>query len=252
MKSALIGYTGFVGGFLESRMPFTHRFRRSDIELIEGESFDLVVCAGMPAAKWIANMEPEHDSENTDRLIHSIAGIQARTFVLISTIDIYQNDVRCTEETTPCPQHVYGKNRLRLEQFVKSTFLNHHIIRLPALFGHGLRKNALYDLINENQIEKINPESAFQWYDLEWLPGHIALCQKHGIREANLFTEPVSMRVIQQNMFPALKLNPSAPLACYDHKTSLAELHDGAHGTNGYCASADEVLNAMKHYVFAG
>lgn len=248
-KAALIGYTGFVGGFLATRMPFTHTFRRNNIEAIQDESFDVVVCAGMPAAKWLANQNPDEDTINTNRLIEALRSLNTQCFVLISTVDIYQGDQTCSELTAPKPEHAYGTNRLRLEYFVKSTFRNHHILRLPALFGEGLKKNALFDLVNDNQIEKINPTSAFQWYDLEWLPGDIDLCIKNGIREANLFTEPVDMETIRQAMFPDKKLNPSAPLARYDHKTILSAFHGGPYGETGYRASSGEVLEAMNRYV---
>lgn len=249
VKTALIGHSGFVGGFLANRMPFTHPFRRSNIDSIRGESFDLVVCAGMPAAKWLANQDPVADTENTDRLMSALSEMQADTFVLVSTVDIYQGTESCDEATQPRPDHAYGRNRLRLETFIKGAFKNHHIVRLPALFGAGLKKNALYDLMHDNQVEKINPDSAFQWYDLEWLPQDIELCVSRGIHEANLFTEPVTMKAIQRTMFPGKKLNPSAPLARYDHKTILPSLHGGAFGTSGYRASADVVLDAMNRYV---
>lgn len=249
MRSAIIGHSGFVGGLLSRRMHFTQSYRRSDIDLISGQSFDLIVCAGMPAAKWVANREPEVDTLNTDRLINALESVRAGAFVLISTIDIYQNDEICTETTIPRPEHIYGSNRLRLERFVKTTFPVHHILRLPALFGEGLKKNALYDLIHDNQVEKISPRSAYQWYDLEWLPGHIELCRRHRLSEANLFTQPISMETIQRRLFPGSKLNENASWARYNHMTGLPELHGGNAGTSGYCASADQVLHAMEHYV---
>lgn len=247
--SALIGGSGYVGGFLAKRMPFTRTFRRSDIDGIRDETYDLVVCAGMPAAKWLANQNPVEDSENTDRLMDALKSAKTDSFVLISTVDIYQGHVSCDEMTTPQPDHTYGRNRLRLERFVKANFPNYHILRLPALFGDGLKKNALFDLMHDNQVEKINPSSEFQWYDLEWLPGDIRFCMEKGIREANLFTEPVAMETIRRSLFPRIELNPSAPVARYNHKTILSAFHGGAYGETGYRAQSDEVLKAMHRYV---
>jgi hypothetical protein len=248
-KNALVGHTGFVGGFLAARLPFTHAYRRSDIEDIRGQSFDLLICAGLPAAKWLANQHPEEDTRNTDRLIAALADVQTERFVLLSTVDIYQDSESCNETTLPRPMHPYGLNRLRLECFVRNTFPAHHILRLPALFGEGLKKNALYDLLHDNQIDKINPASEFQWYDLEWLPRDIELCVRNEISEANLFSEPVAMETIRQHMFPDSTLNPSAPLVRYDHRTILPILHRAARGTTGYRATAAEVLHAMRGYV---
>lgn len=247
--AALIGYTGFVGGNLDKRMTFTHRYRRRNIADIKGNEFALVVCAGMPAEKWRANQNPNEDAENTDRLIEAISRVEAEEFVLISTIDIYQNDRICTELDQAQPMHTYGKNRLKVEEFVKDRFLNSIIIRLPALFGPGLKKNAIYDLMHNNQVEKINPKSEFQWYDLDWLADDITRCRANGVKEVNLFTEPVSMGRICNEIFPGTQLNPNAPFACYAHQTALPLFHGGHDGESGYVANAREVIDSMIKYV---
>lgn len=40
----------------------------------------------------------------------------------------------------------YGKNRLQLERWVREDFPDALIVRLPALYGAGIRKNFLFDL----------------------------------------------------------------------------------------------------------
>ena len=40
----------------------------------------------------------------------------------------------------------YGRNRLQLERWVREDFPAALIVRLPALYGKGLKKNCLYDL----------------------------------------------------------------------------------------------------------
>ena len=42
----------------------------------------------------------------------------------------------------------YGRNRYYVEKFVNSHFANCTIIRLPSLFGKGLKKNFIYDLLH--------------------------------------------------------------------------------------------------------
>jgi hypothetical protein len=59
MSSALIGHTGFVGGNLRRQGSYDELYNSKNIESIAERSFDLVVSAGAPAAKWIANREPE-------------------------------------------------------------------------------------------------------------------------------------------------------------------------------------------------
>jgi dTDP-4-dehydrorhamnose reductase len=249
--SALIGYTGFVGSTLMKKMLFTHLYRRTNIHEIAGQTFDHVICSGMPAEKWKANQNPEADNENTYNLIHALSSCKAKEFVLISTIDIYHGTTGCHEGIVAKPGHTYGQNRLRLEEFVKERFPNYYIIRLPALFGNGLKKNAIYDLQNNNQIEKINPASRFQWYDLEWLSDDIKTCIEQGVREVNLFTEPISMKTIADLFFSGIELNPDASFACYDHRTRSRTIQGGPQGEPGYRATAQEVLDAMGRYIEA-
>src|SRR5262249_30516687 len=130
--------------------------------------------------------------------------VTARTFVLISTIDVYPFTRDADEGLDPqgLPNHAYGTHRLQFEAFVRDCFPEALIIRLPALFGPGLRKNVLFDLLNGNQLELINPDSRFQWYPLERLPHDLALAQASGLRLVNLFTEPVPTRSILERFFP--------------------------------------------------
>lgn len=61
MTNALIGYSGFVGSTLLKQAQFSALFRSTNIHEIENGEFDIVVCAGAPAQKWIANRDPADD-----------------------------------------------------------------------------------------------------------------------------------------------------------------------------------------------
>ena len=52
MSSAIIGNTGFVGSNLIRQRHFDAFYNSKNIET---KSFDLVICAGVPAVKWLAN-----------------------------------------------------------------------------------------------------------------------------------------------------------------------------------------------------
>jgi len=150
MRDALIGYTGFVGGNLFRQHVFSANFNTKNIHEIIGESFDLVVCAGVKAQKWYANAHPEEDLADIQALIDILEKVEIKRFVLISTIDVYPHAVGVNEDTVidESQLQAYGKNRLYLEKWVASHFKDHHIVRLPGLFGYGLKKNFLYDLMN--------------------------------------------------------------------------------------------------------
>ena len=141
MTKALIGYTGFVGTTLLKQTKFDDFYRSTNINDIKGKKFDLVVSAGAPAKKWIANADPKGDQEIIDSLIACLDSIECKTFVLISTVDVFKSPNGVDENSVIDVQdlHAYGLNRYRLEQFVAKRFPQHLIVRLPGLVGPGLR-----------------------------------------------------------------------------------------------------------------
>ena len=149
MKSCLIGYTGFVGSNLDKQFKFDYKYNSKNIKDIQYKEFDLVICAGVRAQKWLANQYPEQDLKEIDSLIENLKTIKAKKFVLVSTIDIYKIPINVNENTRIETDnlHAYGKNRYYLEKWVMENFDDYLILRLPALFGQGLKKNFIYDLI---------------------------------------------------------------------------------------------------------
>lgn len=146
----LIGYTGFVGSNLDKQIEFERKYNSKNILDIKNEEFDILYCAGVSAVKWFANQNPEKDIENINSLIDNLKTIKTKKFVLISTIDIYSDLGDVDEDRIPnvLEQDTYGKNRYYLENWVKDNFQDYLIVRLPALFGEGLKKNFIYDLLN--------------------------------------------------------------------------------------------------------
>ena len=142
----IIGYTGFVGSNLDNQIKFDEKYNSKNIDEIRGKEFDIVYCAGVSAVKWFANQNPEKDIAGINSLIENLKTIKTRIFVLISTIDIYPEFENINEDTLPniSKQDAYGKNRYYLENWVKNNFENYLIVRLPALFGKGLKKNFIY------------------------------------------------------------------------------------------------------------
>ncbi|MCX7123506.1 MAG: NAD(P)-dependent oxidoreductase [Gammaproteobacteria bacterium] len=150
MMSALIGYSGFVGSNLLEQKDFDFLYNSKNIGDIRNKHFDLVVCAGVSATKWLANQNPEEDLLKIQGLIDHLQSVTAENFVLISTVDVYDFVDGVTENTLPNPalQEAYGKNRYFFEQWVSGHFKNYTILRLPGLFGPHLKKNFIYDMIN--------------------------------------------------------------------------------------------------------
>lgn len=149
MKS-LVGYTGFVGSNLATSTHFDGLYNHSNIKSAFGTNPDLLVYAGIPAQKFMANKFPEEDLAVIKDAIQNIKKINPKQLVLISTIDVYENPVGVDETTTINPETTspYGKNRYFLEEWVRENYSDALIVRLPALFGRNIKKNFVYDLIH--------------------------------------------------------------------------------------------------------
>lgn len=252
MTRALIGHTGFVGSNLSAQGAYNALFNSRNIEEMRGHSFDEVVCCGVSAVKWQANKEPERDWDGIVRLLETLEEVRTRRFVLISTIDVYPDPSTPLDESAELgglDNHAYGRHRLAVERFVSERFDNHLIVRLPALFGPGLKKNALYDLMHGNQVEKINPAGVFQWYPLDRLTSDLERAGAAGLRLVNLFTEALAMERLVGSVFPGAPVGlPTAPAPTYRLRTRHA---DALGGRDGYLMEAPDVLRAIASFVAA-
>lgn len=252
-SEALIGHTGFVGGTLGRAHGFGTCVNSSNVDTIRRRHFDLVVCAGVSAVKWLANKEPAADRAGIARLTDALAETTADEFVLISTIDVYPDPAGGVDEAAVIDashHHAYGRNRLELEAWVSARFARTRVIRLPALFGHGLRKNALYDLIHGNMVDSINPAGVFQWYPMERLWDDILTVRARDLSLVNLFPEPLPMSAIVDRFFPGAPVGEAKQQAPrYDLHTRYGAVFDGA-GTP-YVMGADAVMEAMGRFLAA-
>ena len=226
MTSALIGYSGFVGSNILHQSHFENLYNSKNIESIINKSFDLLVCSGVPAVKWLANKEPAKDLENINRLTRCLEKVSAQKVILISTVDVYPSPIEVDEDTEIDADilHPYGKHRLQLERFAKQKF-DTLIIRLPGLFGEGLKKNIIYDFIHNNCIEQIHKDSVFQFYYLDNLWKDIKVFLKNDLKLVNLATQPTAVWEVASEGFGFKFTNepPSKP-AKYDFRTKHSHL----------------------------
>lgn len=249
MKNAIIGYTGFVGGNLLQQHDFQDQYRSTNIHEIRGKQYDTLVCSGAPAAKWIANKEPEEDKRNIQSLMDNLLHTVAKQVILISTVDVYPEPTNVNELTDIDFNKAghYGKHRYELELFIKEHFPNVLILRLPGLFGPGLKKNAIYDFIHNNHLELINSKSVFQFYNIQNLWKDIMQAQNANLSLLNISTEPVSIKEVAQHCFSMDFHNqPSDSHAIYDVKSCYDDIF---RGRSGYLYSKQLILDELKQFV---
>lgn len=247
-NNVLIGHTGFVGSNLARQWVASESFNSKNFREMIGRSFGTVVCAGTSAVKWKANQNPEDDWRDIQALIEVLKNVRAKSFVLLSTIDIYP-PLQGLDESYECGlehNHAYGRHRLALEVFCQASF-DTTIVRLPGLFGTGLKKNIIYDLLNDNCLESINPSSTFQFYHLADLWSDIEKSRNAGLSTINLFPEPLLVSDIIKEVFPGKSVGEkAAPEAHYNLKTQHSDLFGGP---PGYIAKKSSILHKIKEFV---
>ncbi len=248
--SALIGYTGFVGSNLAVQYKFNELYNSKNIQEIRGKNYDLVVSAGARAEKWRINQEPKKDLDEINGLIDNLRNVKAKKFVLISTVDVYSNPSGVDEDTLidTAKLQAYGYNRYRLEQFC-STHFDCLIVRLPGLFGQGLKKNIIYDFLHDNNVDKIHWAGSFQYYNLSSIWKDIKIALKNNLSIVNFATEPIQTNELADRCF-GIKNFRNQPAGItpgsYDMHTKHARLYGE---TGSYIYEKSEVLRQIKGFV---
>ena len=245
---ALIGYTGFVGSTLLKQNKFDELYRSTNIQEIRNKEFDLVVCAGAPAQKWLANKEPEDDLRKINQLIDHLKTIKCKKIILISTVDIFKNPNGVDENTVieEVGLNPYGLHRRMLEKFIEENFKDYLIVRLPGLVGPGLKKNIIFDFLNENNLAQIESRNIFQFYPMVNLWFDILKSIDSKLKIIHLTSSPMSVANISFLGFnKPFSQELHNDLVKYDMKTIHADLFDGK---DGYQYSQKETLQAVRSY----
>ena len=244
----IIGNTGLVGKTVCESITFDQEYNTTNINNFFETSKDgdelFLTC--LPATKWMVNKNLSGDLSNINQLINRIARNHYSKITLISTIDVYNDSpLKSNENYAPNVSKLsYGNNRylfeLMVRELVKTDDLK--IFRLPALFNKHIKKNVLFDLINENNIEQINGNSSFQWYNLDNLTSNIEKYSTLYPNETvfNLFTEPIDTMDIVK-LFPQYvnRVSHSDIKVKYDYTTKH----------NEYISSKETVLGEIKNLI---
>lgn len=258
-NNAIVGFTGFVGSNLLQFYKFNHFYNSKNFNDAKYKTFDTLFFCGVPAVKWKANKNPEEDKSVIEELQNILSTITVSKIILISTIDVYENtNDRLNEDfiIDPSKNHTYGKNRFLFEEYIKTRYTDYHIIRLPALFGKGLKKNLIYDLVNNNNVNDIPLNSSFQWYCLDWLKNDIDIVLQNNIKICNLFTEPMDTMSIVQMVkriyktdygFQIEYLGNNNTKIKYDTCTKYYSLFNN--NAKHYVRNTDEIMKALEIYL---
>jgi nucleoside-diphosphate-sugar epimerase len=249
MTAALVGHTGFVGGNLSAQLRFDARFNSMNIEEIAGRAFKLLVVSAMPAAMWMANRDPRTDRAILDRLLGCLRRARADQVVVMSTVAVYPNPVE-VDESTPIDaqaQTPYGRHRWLLERTLAEHFPRVLAVRLPGLFGPGLKKNAVYDLLHQHETDKLHAESVYQLYNLERVWADVSKALDASLDVINFATEPLSLWEFARDAFELEFTNtPQSQPARFDVRSQNAPIYGGR---DGYLYNRQQVLDDLCAFV---
>jgi nucleoside-diphosphate-sugar epimerase len=226
----------------------TGNYNSQNIEDIRGRTFDTLVCAGAPGAKWKANRDAAADLESINRLIANLRKVSADRFVLISTVDVFANPIEVDETSVidAASLEPYGQHRHYLELSIRGMFPQASIVRLPGLFGTGLKKNFIYDLISGNAPHLTHYQSTFQFYYMSNLWYDIRQVMAAGLPLVNFAVQPVKAADIARECFGIEFQNETErPAVHYDMRTRMA----AAFGRSGpYLYSAGYTFAEVRHF----
>jgi hypothetical protein len=243
----LIGNTGLVGSTNLESESYDHTFNSKNLHTFNdiAQNGDELFLTCLPATKWMVNKNLTEDIQNIYRIINTISLREYSKITLISTIDIYNDSPLGVNETySPNISKLsYGNNRylfeLMVKEMVKSDDLK--IFRLPALFNKNIKKNVLYDLIHNNNVEQINQNSFFQWYNLDNLKSDIDKFSTEYPEEVvfNLFTEPINTSEIVGLFSEYTDKVQNGNKVIYDYHTKFGK----------YISNKDNVLKEIKQFI---
>jgi hypothetical protein len=243
----LIGNTGLVGSTILESESYDHTFNSKNLHTFNdiAKDGDELFLTCLPATKWMVNKNLTEDIQNIYRIINTIGQHSYSKITLISTIDVYNDSPLGVNETySPNISKLsYGNNRYLFELMVREMVKtdNLKIFRIPALFNKNIKKNVLYDLIHNNNIEQINQNSFFQWYNLDNLKSDIEKFSIEYPEEPlfNLFNEPIYTSDIVELFPECVDKVQNGSKVTYDYHTKFG----------GYILNKNKVLTEIKQFI---
>jgi dTDP-4-dehydrorhamnose reductase len=186
----LFGSNGFVGRRLYSSLirigyKVTPITRQNYADYL-GSSFDIVINAAMPSARFLAKKDPAKDFEETvQKTANIFYSFNFNKFVQISTVS-----ARCQLDT------VYGRHKLAAENICNCN--DNLIFRLTSMFADDLEKGVLIDMISGGKIF-VDKESRYSFSDVNFVADYIVSnLDKSGIIEVGS-SDSVSLREIVEH-----------------------------------------------------
>lgn len=227
-KVGVFGKAGFVGRALceaLNKKGFeVHEFTRLNYEEAFTGDFDCVINAATPSARFKASQSPPWDfTETVFKTANIYYGVRHRKFIQISSLS-----AGCQLDT------IYGRHKAAAECIVDKK--NNLIIRLGPMYGYGLKKGVLVDMINQS-IVYVAGESRYCFCSVEYVGKWIAEnLHRTGIIEVGA-KNSISLSGLAANLGIAVKFQGAV-----DHQELAAESGEDF-------PDVSSVVNFMKDWI---
>jgi len=168
----IVGGRGFVGSafvrLFQARGLEYSVVDRDNYAAHVGRACSLLINANGNSSKLLSKSDPLRDFDASVRTVRaSLADFRFDRYLHLSSCDVYAD---CSSpETTredrpldPARQSPYGFHKYLAERCVVHSASNWTVFRLGGMVGPGLRKNAVFDILNGGPLW-LDPESALQF-----------------------------------------------------------------------------------------
>ena len=189
-----------------------------------GAHCDLFVNANGNSRKPLAKSDPLADFDASVRSVRAaLVDFHFEKYLHLSSCDVYPDcsSPQVTSELQlldPALQSPYGSHKFLAEQCVRHAAKEWIIFRLGGFVGPGLKKNAIFDILNGGPLW-LQPESALQFLHTDDAAGIMLDLAARGIaREVlNLCGRGlIELREVMDLVGQAIPVKPGSPLVRYD------------------------------------
>jgi nucleoside-diphosphate-sugar epimerase len=168
----IIGGKGFVGSAFAricqaSVRPYSIITRENYTKFV-GRKCSIIIDANGNSKKWLATREPLQDFDASVRSVRAgLEDFKYDIYVYLSSCDVYpdcSSPLATSEgmEIDVSKQSHYGFHKYLAEQCIRHIASKWLIIRFGGFVGSGLKKNAIYDILNGGPLW-LDPESELQF-----------------------------------------------------------------------------------------
>lgn len=249
----ILGGKGFLGSSYVRALDMAgERYEiitRENYENFKGKSCDILINASGNSKKYLASRDPQFDFRESVISVHnSLLDFHAGTYVYLSSGDVYPDTSSPSvsnedQEIAPRQQSTYGFHKGLAENIVKHYAKQWLIIRQGGFVGEGLKKNVVFDILNDLPV-RVSLESRFQFIDsLDSAQIVMQLLKKERLNETYNLTglETISVAEIYDMCSRSPNIEKGSPSVTYNMSlTKISKLAD-----------PEETKNAIKKFLLS-